>query len=126
MPHAKTCLDCGALIPADKTRCPEHERKRNAAHNAPRAKYRTPAWRKRRKAAVADGCQVAPFADLDGIGGCQGDIAAHHVYNARAEAGWHRTILGLCASHHSRHEADVRAGRDTELRRLVDSLGGRT
>lgn len=113
MPHGKLCLDCSATCAPTRSRCPACQRKANAKHNAPRAKYHTLAWRKRKRGPCA-------------VCGSTHYVAGHHVFNVRDEDGWEGPVIPLCASCHGTYESDVRNEKDTEHRRLVEAIGGRT
>lgn len=83
-----------------------------------RSPYVTREWRRLSQAVTArDGrCQVPSC-------GSTSRLVAHHLENRR-EGGPDAmdNLVTLCASCHSRYEADRRAGRRTALRRAVESL----
>lgn len=114
MPLARPCLDCGALT-AGTTRCRACQRKRDSRKNRS-SPYQSPTWRRVRKARRAAGQIVCAVCGSDRY------VAQHHVDNVRAGGPIDGDTVALCASCHGRYEADVRAGRTTPLRRLVDGL----
>ena len=114
MPVARTCLDCGRLT-TGATRCRRCQSRRDAARNA-RSPYQSPAWRRLRKARQAAGATDCAVC------GSSRYVAQHHVDNVAAGGELAGRTVPLCASCHGRYEADVRAGRDTPHRRLVDAL----
>jgi|GEM_PF-5049701 len=113
-PHVRACLDCGQLISASLSRCADCQARDNIRHNRPRANYRTPAWRRTAARITANGCAIC---------GRVKRVAAHHI-KPRKDGGSDdpSNLLPLCTEHHSELEADIRAGRDTELRRLVELI----
>jgi 5-methylcytosine-specific restriction endonuclease McrA len=121
MPRALPCLElvngrlCGRL--SQQRRCPEHQSARDRARNE-QSYYQSPAWRslsalvvRRDRLCVVLGC------------GSRHRLAAHHL-RPRTEGGPDHpaNLITLCASCHSTYEADVRACRDTWLRRIVEAF----
>lgn len=112
----KACVTCGRPFPARPRvqHCSEHR----APVAAARASYQTPEWRAARAEALADAggrCEIAACQT------CRYRVAAHHV-DPKAAGGSDLRVVVLCGPHHSQYEADVRYGRDTDVRREVDSL----
>jgi len=117
MPVLRPCLDCGTLTAAG-TRCSSCKSRRERSKNRA-SPYQTPTWRRIRKArrkAGHDSCAVC---------GSTHYVAQHHVDNVTAGGAIEGETVALCASCHGRYEADVRADRDSPLRRLVDRLARR-
>lgn len=110
MPHATICLGCGRITGnAPKGRCPSCQRERDRNDF-----YQSPEWRQLAARAKADACDICAGSER---------LTAHHSH-ARRDGGPDKedNIVTLCGSCHSQYEADKRAGKDTELRRLVDAL----
>lgn len=114
MPVVRPCLVCGQLT-GNGTRCVRCQSKRDADRNR-RSLYQSPAWRRLRKARQAAGATDCAVC------GSSRYVAQHHVDNVTAGGELAGRTVPLCASCHGRYEADVRAGRDTPHRRLVDAL----
>ena len=114
MPVVRPCLVCGQLT-GNGTRCVRCQSKRDADRNR-RSPYQSPAWRRIRKARREAGQSTCAVC------GSERYVAQHHVDNVAAGGELAGRTVGLCASCHGRYEADVRAGRDTPHRRLVDAL----
>ena len=114
MPQRRRCLDCPTLIRSG-SRCSSCQSRRDRAKNAA-SPYQTRAWRQIRKARRAAGATVCAVC------GSKRYVAQHHFDNVTAGGELAGRTVGLCASCHGRYEADVRAGRDTPHRRLVDAL----
>jgi 5-methylcytosine-specific restriction endonuclease McrA len=112
VPHALVCLDCGDVTTEPrKGCCPDCARARDRADP-----YQSPEWRAKAKALKKRLRECA-------ICGGTERLTAHHK-QARKAGGpdEEANLMLLCGSCHSQYEADKRAGKDTELRRLVDSL----
>lgn len=114
MPQRRRCLDCPTLI-AKGSRCSSCQSKRDRAKNAS-SPYQTRAWRQIRKARRAAGATVCAVC------GSKRYVAQHHFDNVTAGGELDGATVPLCGSCHGRYESDVRAERDTALRRLVDRL----
>lgn len=113
MPLRRPCIDCGTLTTA--TRCRNCQSKQDSRKNR-RSPYQSRAWRRIRQARRAAGATVCAICGSDRY------VAQHHADNVAAGGELDGATVPLCASCHGRYEADVRAGRDTPLRRLVDKL----
>lgn len=123
MPHAVRCLDCKRL--SSESPCPRCQRARNKARAAT-SFYQTPEWRRiRAQAQRLNGraCAVCGSTERPTV----------HHREGRSEGGMdvQENFLMLCGagavgvpwrSCHAQYEADKRAGKDTELRRLVEGL----
>lgn len=112
MPRYRACLTCPALIPPNRTRCPQCESKRNRAKNQS-SYYQTPEWRRLSKTITKE-CVYCGSTDR---------VAAHHLV-ARRHGGPDAAdnLVPLCQTHHSQLEADLRNNRSTELTRFVESI----
>lgn len=111
---AKLCLDCGAVTDG-ASRCATHRQRRDRQRNAS-SFYQTPGWRRLQRACIArDGaCQVT---------GSTRRLTAHHVIpRERGGPDELGNLVTLAGDVHSQYEADVRHGRNTELRREVDRV----
>jgi 5-methylcytosine-specific restriction endonuclease McrA len=111
MPRATICLECGRLI-SRGPRCPTCVKARQDKHNADTTFYRSPEWRRLRSVVIRTGCLVC---------GTHDHVIAHHVV-PRAEGGTDTidNLRPLCVRHHNQIEADLRAGRQSPLRTLVE------
>lgn len=113
MSTATLCLDCRTVTPTGP-RCPACARSRNQARDA-RSPYKTRRWRQT-SAAIrrqAEHCTVC---------GSTRRLTVHHL-QGRDDADIGRGPFEvLCASCHSSYESDKRAGRITDLTRLIDHL----
>lgn len=113
MPVLRPCIEakCGALTP--NTRCIAHQQQRDRERNE-RSYYQTPEWRRLRKAVAGRPCAVCESRKR---------VVAHHREGRKAGGeDVAANLIPLCGSCHSTYEADLRAGRDTELVRLVEAL----
>lgn len=97
--------------------CRRHRQIIDAERNA-RSFYTSKTWRRLRRACIRrDGRCLVP--------GCNSRerLTAHHrVPREQGGPDSLENLRTLCASCHSRYEADVRAGRITRLRRAVEAL----
>lgn len=104
---------CGSHT--SRSRCTACQAEEDRKHND-HSYYASPAWRRLQRLArrVYRDCAIC---------GSTHRLTMHHRLG-RADGGADsvENLVGLCASCHSVYEADVRADRGTELRRLVDAL----
>lgn len=117
MPILKPCIVCRR--PTNGTRCKACQKIKDDERNA-NSFYQSQAWRNVRskaKAAYGDRCYLCNSSDR---------VTFHHLI-ARDAAGPDtvENLRPLCASCHSKYEADKRAGKTTELTRLVEALAMR-
>jgi len=112
MSTATLCLDCRTITPTGP-RCPACARRRNQARDKA-SPYKTRRWRQvsGRIRRQAGNCTVC---------GSTHRLTVHHLEGRRADIG-QGPFEVLCANCHSQYEADKRAGRATDLTRVVDSL----
>ena len=114
MPLTVPCLDCGCLIERPiRGRCLSCRKEQNSNDF-----YQTKKWRRQRRKVKAKTCDICPSTER---------LTAHHS-KPRSEGGSdapENLKVTLCGKDHSQYEADKRAGKDTELVRLVDALGGK-
>ena len=99
----RRCLTCATLIHTG-SRCP-------ACTAA--SPYQQPTWRRFTKHAKADACAI-----------CNSNryLTLHHQDGRQPASITTGRFITLCGTCHSRYEGDLRAGRDTRLRRLVQNL----
>lgn len=108
-------MDCPATIPADRSRCPRCQSKRDRERNST-SYYQSREWRRLRRACIMrDRCCV--------VTGSTHRMTAHHVI-AREAGGPDslENLATLAGDVHSAYEAAVRDGKDTPLRRRVDQV----
>lgn len=113
MPIRRQCIERGCTRTAvSGARCRECRCKRNSNNY-----YLSPAWRRLRKLVLvrdSGRCVV-----------CSSTIRlfVHHV-KGRVGGGADaiNNLITLCQACHNRYEGDLRAGRDTEHRRLIDRI----
>lgn len=112
MSTATICLDCRTITPTGP-RCPACARKRNRNRDQA-SPYKTRRWRQvsGRIRQQAGNCTVC---------GSTHRLTVHHLQGRKADIGVGPFEV-LCANCHSQYEADKRAGRTTDLTRVVDSL----
>ena len=121
MPHARTCIDCGQLMPYERgTRCDKCEHTRSsrarAAHNHATAYYRSKDWKTLSRIVTGAGCLVCGKTKYEAR------IIAHHI-KPRNDGGTDTldNLAPLCLQHHNEVEADLRAGRSTPLTERVSN-----
>ena len=106
------CLDCRALTPQGP-RCPACARRRNQARDA-RSPYRNPAWQRLR-------AHIARQAGACSVCGSTHRLTVHHLHGRKPDI-TQGPFEVLCASCHSRYEAEKRAGHATGLTDTIDRL----
>jgi len=125
MPRGILCRRCGRVRSSSPcTDCAEvikREKEQRVALIKQNSYYTTPAWRRLRTMAARI------FRERFGIEGCIvcGSLLRinwHHVV-PRSEGGPDSVsnLCPLCGRHHTELENDIRAGRDSELRRKVEA-----
>ena len=99
----RRCLTCATPIHTG-SRC------RNCTAASP---YQQRAWRRFTKHAKADACAIC---------GDTTRLTLHHQDGRQPAGITQGRFITLCGTCHSRYEGALRAGRDTQLRRLVENL----
>lgn len=110
------CLDCRALTPQGP-RCPACARRRNQARDA-RSPYRNPAWQRLR-------AHIARQAGACSVCGSTHRLTVHHLHGRKPDI-TQGPFEVLCASCHSRYEAEKRAGQRSGLTDTIDRLATTT
>lgn len=118
----KPCLECGAL--SIHSRCPKHTKAKRKRHNDDRTYYKSPHWKRLRSQCMAR------FENVCAICGSDDRVAAHHMdprtHGVAEPTSQDRldNLIALCAVHHGMYEADLRAGRASSLRAIVEAMNG--
>lgn len=116
MPHAIICRGCGHMAPSSPcpTCKPKMAKRPRARTRASSAFYQTPEWRRLRAQArkIYKECAICPSTKR---------LTMHHII-PRDEGGPDtiENLMPLCGKHHSQYEFDIKAGRQSTVRALVE------
>lgn len=101
----RPCLDCGRIT--SQSRCSDHSK----------TYYHSKEWKRLKRAAKRAMPAVCTVCDSTER------VTLHHK-QGRSEGGLDllENLMWLCGVCHSQYEADKRQDRNTDLRRIVDSL----
>ncbi len=106
------CLDC-RTITATGPRCPSCSRTRNRKRDAA-SPYRNARWQKLR-------ARLTRQAGACTICGSHQRLTVHHLHGRKRDI-TQGPFAVLCGHCHSTYEAERRAGRRTDLTRLIDRI----